>query len=223
MRTPNVLLEIGDNFINVIDCKRHTVKPISPDSLIQCISGSIDRGIINFGRMPNNELGLLEMAAVTPTLEKRAIIFVPGHYAILKTNLGNYNVPLPGMLFGFEWDYAGKILSSYLFCTKEQDTKNITDDTQIYQYPYCHIHTDGNICWGGVELPLIQNVNQLRGLPYLFLDSFHDFNHLNNLRFRDFKADRILEGLHNREILLDDIIVKDFSVYKVISSRFLNK
>lgn len=87
----------------------------------------------------------------------------------------NYNLPVPGLLFGFraQKHNGGLVFSeSSVFAVKGQF---IGEKTQLCQFPYGNVFDDNKICWGEVQTEF-KNIFQIASLIDVFLSSNFNFD-----------------------------------------------
>jgi len=88
------------------------------------------------------------------------------------------------------------VVTTYVVAVK--DTV-ITDETEIYEYPFSNVFHRGRVCWGQTKLPRFDSTAYLKSLPDIFLSSpCNNDNYGHNL-----------SGLEYRP-LLEELSGKDF-------------
>jgi len=220
-----LLIEIIDNTtVNIIEEDDNGVKkskPINPNSLITIAKDCIETIIVRSGRIPNNDMGLLEMSFESPNIKKSMILYVPPYATKINTSVGRYSITFPPLIFGIQ-TIGGKVTSTTLFCCKENAMNNINSKTPLFRYPFAHVYEGGRICWGSVCLPTHKSLGDFRTLPYLFMDSFHTLSHMGyNNSLSDLSPNELLMKLQNKQINVLDILKPLNQTYENFANSFL--
>lgn len=210
-----------NNFLNasitIKDKDKVINKSVSIDSLVSSIvsdhkisTGILPRGTRFFsGTQTNYTIG----------------IEVPRNIRYLKyvrDGVFEYNVPFPVCFFVFHVENfivtATKVFSLLNPITSNNDF--------IYGFPFGNTYSDGKVCWGGVNVPIINSPFELLSLIGLFLSSeyngdligFHNFRSstYEEIKTRDIKS--LLKFLDKKEIFPNDLLVKtEFQIKEFMS------
>jgi hypothetical protein len=131
-------------------------------------------------------LGSLDYEAIrTPILPRNAIYYSEGpqrrnvileipphkrtayyHKAVIK------NVSFPRLLFGFELTMRKEeLVITDVKVAALEDSSMISEDSQVYFYPYTNVQNTFSVCWNGQIMPSVKRVSQLGTIPELFFNS----------------------------------------------------
>lgn len=124
-------------------------KTVKVQTLIDILNGC-KKESVKVEKMPRTPQGMIDLWYGQDT-DFTVTIFVPRDLrptAYLKE--GNERmIPYPNLLFVFKVA-GGNIADSKVFAVKVPRARAITDDTELYRFPYGNVWTDGGkICWGG--------------------------------------------------------------------------
>ncbi|MDN4067659.1 hypothetical protein QYF50_07100 [Paenibacillus vini] len=82
------------------------------------------------------------------------------------------NVPFPRLIFGFTLiSREQKYDISQVMIAALEDQCLVSEDSEIYYYPYTNVDDKFVVCWGGSRLPSLDRVSQLTTIPELFFNS----------------------------------------------------
>jgi len=212
MSRPNELIIRIQDDGNVIveECKNGitSYKPITPNSLLDCISKSILRGEVASGLLPKNCLSF----TAHDNGDRNITMLHPEDSAdISYMNTKYKNFPLPRLVFGFCISSEGKISKCRLGVVGNEN--NLKPTTPMFIYPFSNV-SNTHLCIGNNSLPKVQSLHTLGSLTYhiLSMDNNNDnFNALNNkpgLEMRD-----LLELLKGKQqsYYYDHILVRSGS------------
>ena len=122
----------------------------------------------------------------------------------------------PALLFRFKVDNSNKIQSASVFVIKEE-RDSFNNDTLLYKYPFGNVWADGRICWGGNNLPLINESRDLLKAVDLFFQfpTGDDLYSGKNVRFNGPQS-KLLKKLTSNKININDILIEygSFLSYK---------
>ena len=186
----------SDASITVDEVYDDTVKTknIIPETLIECIKGSIKQETIFSGLLPENCIAYSfnpqsgDCYVVIRHNETRA--------DIKYMNTTYQNLPLPRLLFGFELDYKWKVRGVTVGVPFDE---KLTEDTPMYAYPFSNV-SRFSMCTGSNTLPTIKALQSLSNLPYYILslpnndDNFSDKDNAIGLCHRE-----LLEHLRGKD------------------------
>ncbi|MGE4282824.1 MAG: hypothetical protein AB7G87_03810 [Clostridia bacterium] len=200
-----LILELGNNFINVVDPRKGSVKPIEPDSLLSLLSLSNEKVKTRIGKLPRNTL---DVTFEQPGDMKKLLMFVPkGRFNMKALNPDKEykDIEHPAMLVLFELKDK-TIVNTYIAVLKDINSmEEIKDNTPVYHWPYVHV-SRFHVCWGNTVLPPIESLHQLGSIPYLFLDSYHVLNHYGTAQLSNMAMPELLAALETKTIALDDCL-----------------
>ncbi len=172
-----IQVESSDN--GVITCKE-----ITPDTLFECIKGSMPKRTVASGFLPS---GCFHMC----THEDGSRDYCLWHSTVT-ADISYYttqyhNFPLPRLVFGFRVSTEGKVYRCRLGVTED---KTPTADTKMFHYPFSNVG-GFNLCIGNNPLPVYKKPHTLATLPTLLLslpnndDTYNSRNNKLNLPYRE--------------------------------------
>lgn len=85
-----------------------------------------------------------------------------------------------------------KILKSYVYVLKDT---SISNEMQIYKYPFGNVSRDGHICFGNNSLPLIKGPKDLEQVISIFFASSSNDDYFRN-------SDKVLEKYYSEQAIL---------------------
>ncbi len=154
---------------------RTRTKLISPDTLFECIKGSIREEPVSTGLLPANIVSVKlasdgkRYAVLEYAYEKADIQYMQTEYP---------DFPLPRLLFGFLVEKSGRISEINLGVPAPGKLK---EDTKMYLYTFSNV-SRFRLCTGANSLPGIKNLQGLQNLPEYILslpdnDDYFDASH----------------------------------------------
>lgn len=178
-------------------------KCISPDTLFECIKGSLVKAPISTGLLPSNILCVKSddtgkrYATIEYLYDKADITYMSTEYK---------DFPLPRLIFGFSVESSGRISAINLGVPA---LGKLTLETQMFYYPFSNV-SHFLLCTGANSLPHIKTLQSLQHLPEYILalpdndDHYHDSHNRMKLGHRD-----LLEHLQdkNRQYYYDNVLV----------------
>ena len=158
-------------------------KEISPDSLIDCIKGSIKHGFLTSGVLPPGCVSFSKGESYT-----KICVEYPKLYSDIQYEKTVYpNFPLPRLIFGFDLSNDGRVCSVNICVPGEG---RLTPKTPLYIYPFSNV-SGFRMCCGGNSLPVIKSPHQLSGVMSYIMsmpnnnDHYHTGNTKLNLEYRN--------------------------------------
>ena len=143
--------------------KDTATKIIDVDTLLDCIRKSLITEEACSGLLPEN---VLSVNIDTKTDAKYVVIEFPldkVDVTYMKTTYSDF--PIPRLIFGFKIEGNGRIDKVNLGVTA---LGKLRPDTQMFKYPFSNVN-GFELCVGTNELPHIESLHQLAGLPYFIL------------------------------------------------------
>jgi len=110
-------------------------------------------------------------------------------------------IPFPRLIFclhGTKVEDEVRFSRIALVAVKEQGM--ITDETELYRYPFSHVNCDTSMCYGSNELPKTKKLTDLKDFPRYILTTPNGadwYNKQNNMTEKPLR--QILEALNNKE------------------------
>jgi len=171
-----------------------THKNISPDTLIQCIQGSIEQNMIKSGLLPP---GALSVTIDGNSESKYVVMEFPDDCADMTYMDTVYEqFPIPRLLFGFVVEDSGRISKVKLGVPANE---KLTMNTKMYKYPFSNV-SQFSMCTGSNSLPKVKGLWQLANLPYHIMrlpdndDHFMDSHNRFSMSRRD-----LMEHLRDKD------------------------
>lgn len=206
MKNDEVIIHIKeDHTVRLEICERgkKRTKFITPDTLFECIKGSIKPETISTGILPSNII-----CVNSDNKGKRyAVVEYPYDRAdITYMNTVYKDFPLPRLIFGFTIESSGRISGVNLGVP---NLGNLKENTQMFEYPFSNVQRFG-MCTGANALPHIKSLQSLKNLPDFILslpdndDYYQDRHNQLKLGHRD-----LMEHLKDkdRQYYYDNILV----------------
>lgn len=137
-------------------------KLISPQTLLECIQGSLKTESICSGLLPQNVI------SVTMDGYGRKYITVEhleDHADITYASTRYLNFPIPRLIFGFTVEQSGRISQVNLGVPAQG---KMTAETPMFYYPFSNVQRF-SLCTGANTLPRIQSLQSVQNLPYYIL------------------------------------------------------
>lgn len=149
------------------------VKNVEGEWVEQILLKNAPNRVIYDGFMPKN------IVSYSKTLKfERVILEVPkGKHHIKYHNVDIKDVGHPRLLFSFIIKDE-RISSMGLVAVKD---KILTEESQIYRYPYSNVHDSGLVCWSYGQYE-IDNLQKLQHIPYIFLSTPNNTHLSDNVR-----------------------------------------
>jgi len=178
----------NDGSVSVEEYKNgiKSYKPITPDSLLDCINKSLLRGETSSGLLPPNcksfkahDNGEYDVTILHPE-DKADISYVGTEYK---------DFPLPRLIFGFHISSEGRISQCRLGVVGNES--NLKPTTPMFKYPFSNVSSNTRLCIGNNPLPRVQSLHTLGSLTYHILsmdnnnDHFRPSNNKLGLEMRD--------------------------------------
>ena len=155
-------------------------KPISPDSLLECLNMSIIRGAVGSGLLPRNCLSFTGHDGGT----REVVILHPENRADINYFGTEYkDFPIMRCVFGFRISKEGKVSNCRLGVIADERPR---PTTPMYVYPFGNVN-GFNLCLGNNTLPEVKSLHTIESLTYLLLalpnNNDHFSMHKNKLGF----------------------------------------
>ena len=176
MSKPNeIIIRIKNGNVAIENCVNGitSYKPISPDSLLDCLNKSLMRGGVVSGLLPKNCLSLntLDNGSRYVTLlhsgDKANISYVGTEYK---------DFPLPRLIFGFCISEEGRISQCHLGVVGNDNTLKPT--TPMFAYPFSNV-SGTRLCIGNNSLPKVESLHTLGSLTHHILSMGNNNDHFN--------------------------------------------
>lgn len=192
-----IILHIkNDKSILLEICEAGSIKTklITPDTLIECIKGSLSGFRFNSGLLPSNIISL----TVDTDNDSKYIVVEYQHDNADVTYMDTVysNFPLPRLLFGFTLSSSGRISAVKLGVPS---LGKLTEKTRMYYYPFSNVNRF-SLCTGSNSLPHIKSLVSVKNLPDYILtlpdndDYYQEQNNKLKLGHRD-----LLEHLKDKD------------------------
>ena len=139
-----------------------TFKPITPDSLLDCLNRSILRGAVSSGLMPPNCLSFTEY----DNKVREVVISHPKDRADINYYGTEYkDFPIMCCVFGFNISAEGRISNCRLGVLADEKPR---PTTPMFVYPFGNVN-GFNLCIGNNPLPKVKNLYTMGSLTYHLL------------------------------------------------------
>ncbi len=178
-------------------------KVITPETLFECIKGSIVKEPISTGILPTNIVCVkcddagMRYAVLEYQYDRADITYIQTEYK---------DFPLPRLLFGFKVEHGGRISAVNMGVPA---LGKLTPDTPMFYYPFSNVATF-SLCTGTNSLPNIKTLQSLQNLPDLVL-SWPDNDDRYNARYNQMNLERrdLMEHLRDkdRQYYYDSVLV----------------
>lgn len=200
-------------------------KRITPQQLLVILENS-------FPEEAENECGKMRLVAPLPsncsTYEqtegfylgsesqngsRRAIFYLPAERRVMRyqTTETPYVFEFPGLVFYMETRKNKVDVSAMrIFAVKEKTLAEIGSDTKLYHYPFGNVYSDGRICWGSTQMPMIESFNDLKKIILTFFGSVtnDDLFHKNEKIKKEIACQReLLEFLVKEDEFPNELLV----------------
>jgi hypothetical protein len=181
----NIRIDAGGIFVEEYKDGVKSHKPITPDSLLECLNKSMMRGGVGSGLLPKNCLSV----NIRDNGERDVTILHPQDKADISYYGTKYtDFPLPHLVFGFHISDEGRISQCRLGVVGNES--NLKPATPMFMYPFSNV-SGTRLCIGNNPLPKVESLHTLGSLTYhiLSMDNNNDFfrasNNKLNLEMRD--------------------------------------
>ncbi|MED3576126.1 hypothetical protein [Cytobacillus praedii] len=157
------LLILLESILDKADGKlvEKTLSKSNPNRVIY--NGFMPKNIVYYGKTFSSDL---------------VVIDVPkGQHNIKYHNVEFKNVGHPRLLFSFVVKDE-RISSIRIFAVKDNF---LSEDTQLYHYPYSNVHDSGTVCWSYGQYHINQ-LDKLQHIPYIFLSTPNNSHLSDNVR-----------------------------------------
>ena len=206
MKNDEVIIHIKEDHTVRLEICEHgktRTKFITPDTLFECIKGSIKTESTSTGLLPSN--------IICVKSDNKGKRYAVVEYQYDRTDVTYMNTvyndfPLPRILFGFIIESSGRISGVNLGVP---NLGNLKENTQMFCYPLSNV-SRFQMCTGANALPHIKSLQSLKNLPDFILslpdndDHYQDRNNRLNLGHRD-----LMEHLKDkdRQYYYDHILI----------------
>ena len=194
-----------DKSVRVEICENGSArtKVITPETLFECIKGSIVKEPISTGILPPNIVCVkandagMRYAVLEYQYDKADITYFKTEYK---------DFPLPRLLFGFRIEAGGRISAVNLGVPA---LGKLTPETPMYFYPFSNV-AKFSLCTGSNSLPNIKTLQSLQHLPDLVL-SWPDNDDRYSAQYNKMQMERrdLMEHLRDkdRQYYYDSVLV----------------
>lgn len=161
MRNDELIIRIKEDKtvrLEIHEKGRTRTKLITPDTLFECIKGSLKKEAFATGLLPTNILSVkgddtgMRYAVVEYQYEKADITYFQTEYK---------DFPLPRLLFGFKIEPEGRISAINMGVPA---LGKLTPDTPMFYYPFSNV-LNFSLCTGNNTLPKVKTLQSLQNLP----------------------------------------------------------
>lgn len=161
MRNNEVIIHIKEDTtvrLEICEKGRTRTKLISPETLFECIKGSLKKEPYSTGLLPPNILSVkgddtgIKYAVVEYQYEKADITYFQTEYK---------DFPLPRLIFGFRIESEGRISAVNMGVPA---LGKLTPETPMFYYPFSNV-AKFSLCTGSNTLPKIKTLQSLQHLP----------------------------------------------------------
>lgn len=165
MRNDELIIHIKEDKtvrLEIFEKGRTRTKLISPETLFECIKGSLKKEPYSTGLLPPNILSVkgddsgMQYAVVEYQYDRADITYFKTAYK---------DFPLPRLLFGFKIEPGGRISAVNLGVPA---LGKLTPETPMYYYPFSNV-SRFSLCTGSNSLPKIKNLQSIQHLPEFIL------------------------------------------------------
>lgn len=219
-----VNIRITDEGIDVVDKREDgtvAYKRVELQELLKVLDLSSEKSeilTVDSKQLPKNCIRVFSHVSEKATSNGYFLYVEEGNFDITYYKDVFKDFHMPNLLFYFSIN-KNKIVKSKVFAVKDK-IDEITDDTILYRYPFGNVFTGGNICWGTNVLPKITSPLQLKGIPYMFINS----PTVDDLypKYKDMTQRELLMDLQNKKFGVYDILQEDTTYEKFIKGLMRN-
>lgn len=206
MRDDEIIIHIKEDKtvrLEIHERGKTRTKMITPETLFECIKGSLSKECVNMGLLPPNIISVKgdetgQRYAVVEYLYDRADI------TYMETEYKDF--PLPRLIFGFMIESSGRISKINLGVPA---SGKLTMETPMYYYPFSNVSKFA-LCTGTNSLPSIKSLQSLQHLPEFIL-SWPDNDDWYYSKYNKFGMERrdLMEHLRDkdRQYYYDSVLV----------------
>lgn len=166
-----------------------TEKNVTMDTYLSIIKDSTysnSAPMVRIGRLPKGYVDGLISADSKDTFS--VVVAVPADKRALSFGHKHWYVPFPGLIFLFTVSHGNLQKKSCFAYTDKQ----VSESTELYQYPFGNVSDTGNICMGSVTT---QNLTDMCDVESIIDDFF--FSETNN----DYYSGKNHTGMKQEELL----------------------
>lgn len=177
-------------------------KCVSLESYIAALKNCTEKEeeFIHLGQLPygyvDSKISISELSTFS------VVVQLPKDIRPIMYYEGVYQVPFPSLFMYFNV-IESKVVESKCFAA-------VGDETKLYHYPFGNVHSNGKICWGNMNLPKVQTLEEVNVLVSMFLSS--DTN--DDL----FSTNQV--GMTQRALIEEIKVLKEFPVEKLRVSDY---
>lgn len=147
-------------------------KTMDVDAFLDCLSGSVKRGSVSTGLLPQNCV----CANLFDDGSRSVAILHPELYADISYFKTIYErFPIPRMLFGFRVCKDGGVTGCYISVVGMKE--RLKPESKLYVYPFSNVYSDFRACTGVNTLPKAESLHTLSSLPYYILSMPNNMDH----------------------------------------------
>jgi len=206
MRDDEIIIHIKEDKtvrLEIHERGKTRTKMITPETLFECIKGSLSKECVSMGLLPPNIISVKgdetgQRYAVVEYLYDRADI------TYMETEYKDF--PLPRLIFGFMIESSGRISKINLGVPAPG---KLTMETPMYYYPFSNVSKFA-LCTGTNSLPTIKSLQSLQHLPEFIL-SWPDNDDWYYSKYNKFEMERrdLMEHLRDkdRQYYYDSVLV----------------
>ena len=196
MRDDEIIIHIKEDKtvrLEIHERGKTRTKMITPETLFECIKGSLSKECVSMGLLPPNIISVKgdetgQRYAVVEYLYDRADI------TYMETEYKDF--PLPRLIFGFMIESIGRISKINLGVPAPG---KLTMETPMYYYPFSNVSKFA-LCTGTNSLPNIKSLQSLQHLPEFIL-SWPDNDDWYYSKYNKFGMERrdLMEHLRDKD------------------------
>jgi hypothetical protein len=193
-----------------------SLKPIDPNTLIQCINKSLVRGGVASGLLPRD---CISFNAHDNGDRDIVMVHHESYADVTYYDTLFPRCPLPRLLFGFRVSAEGRVSKCRLGVVDNVDF--IKPDTKLFHYPLSNV-SGFSLCVGNNVLPKAVNLYTLNSLPHFLIslpNNDHSFHHEHNKRGLGMRELLVLLASKDPEFYYSDVLLANAKTV----SDFINK
>lgn len=125
-------------------------------------------------------------------------------------------IPFPNLIFTFRVNRRAMYMSR-CFAVKEKRARNVTDETELYAFPYGNVYDDGHICWGTTGIERVIREKGIEGIEYA-IETFFNATMNNDLYQKEYTTkkvslEQLLYEMAEKDTFPSSILVKKNKKY----------
>lgn len=172
MEVKKIILTIKNDSPNISACIRYSddseeEKEITYNRLIEVINYStLEAEYIRIGDLP---VGYVDSSIGTKGNSFNVIVRVPANIRIMSYFGDNYLIPFPETVFFLRAKKGELQAGCSVFAIRESERNE--SNIQLYNYPFGNVYSEGEICWGNISFPYIENMKAAEKCIALFYEA----------------------------------------------------